>query len=95
MRDGADFGGDRRFEAALAENAVSQFSPRQGLGHRLVEHVMMPYFVHQSAVDEDEFQTLPPQPDDLLANHPMMVRRQCSALKALVPKIGAMHIGQR
>ena len=48
-----------------------------------------------SAVDDDEFQTLSPQTDDLLANHPMMLRRQCSALKALVPKIGAMHIGQR
>jgi hypothetical protein len=55
----------------------------------------MPYLVHQSAVDEDEFQPLCPQPDDLLANHPMTLRRQCSALKALVPKIGAMHIGQR
>jgi hypothetical protein len=37
----------------------------------------------------------PPQPDDFLANRAMTLRRQCSARKALVPKIGAMHIGQR
>src|ERR1700730_7279176 len=43
-----------------------------------------------AAVDEDEFQTLSPQPGDFLAKRPMTLRRQCSNLKALVPKIGAM-----
>ena len=36
---------------------------------------MMPCLVHQSAVDEDEFQTLSPQPDDFLANRAMTLRR--------------------
>ena len=51
---------DNGHEVAQAENAVSQFPPRQGPAHRLGEHVMMPCLVHQSAVEEDEFQTPSP-----------------------------------
>ena len=95
MRNGADFGGDRRFEAALAENAVSQFPPRQGPGHRLGERVMMRPALFTNPLSMRMSSKRRPQPDDFLANRAMTLRRQCSARKALVPKIGAMHIGQR
>lgn len=42
-------------EAAQAENAVSQFSLRQGMGHCLGKRVTMLGLDHQPAVEEDEF----------------------------------------